>query len=184
MAWLESTALAEWVRTSLVGYPFVLTVHSVGMAIMVGLVTVINLRLVGRFERIPYASLAGLLTLAWYGLAINAISGAAILVFPSFAPSFARRRSISRSTVSSTTTLRAVCVAGLKEPAAMDPNTVNANPLAPANACTFSAYFRMGSRIDARIWSNPPIAAVIVCFLHAIRSLSKELSQTTCEILD
>ena len=78
MAWLESTALAEWVRTSLVGYPFVLTVHSVGMAIMVGLVTVIDLRLVGRFERIPYASLDGLLKLAWYGLAINALSGAAI----------------------------------------------------------------------------------------------------------
>lgn len=78
MAWLESTALAEWVRTSLVGYPFVLTVHSVGMAIMVGLVTVINLRLVGRFERIPYASLDGVLRLAWYGFAINAISGAAI----------------------------------------------------------------------------------------------------------
>ena len=78
MAWLESTALAEWVRTSLVGYPFVLTVHSVGMAIMVGLVTVINLRLVGRFERIPYASLDGLLKVAWYGLVINALSGAAI----------------------------------------------------------------------------------------------------------
>ena len=78
MAWLESTALAEWVRTSLVGYPFVLTVHSVGMAIMVGLVIVIDLRLVGRFERIPYASLHGLLRLAWYGLAINALSGAAI----------------------------------------------------------------------------------------------------------
>ena len=46
MAWLESTALADWVRTSLIGYPFVLTVHSVGMAIMVGIVTVINLRLV------------------------------------------------------------------------------------------------------------------------------------------
>ena len=78
MEWLESTALAEWVRTSLVGYPFVLTVHSIGMAVMVGLVTVINLRLVGRFRRIPYASLGGLLTVAWYGLAINAISGAAI----------------------------------------------------------------------------------------------------------
>lgn len=78
MEWLESTALAEWVRTSLIGYPFVLTVHSVGMAIMVGLITVIDLRLAGRFERVPYASLDGLLRVAWYGLAINAISGAAI----------------------------------------------------------------------------------------------------------
>lgn len=88
MEWLESTALAEWVRTSLVGYPFVLTVHSVGMAIMVGLVSVINLRLIGRFGRIPYGSLHGLLKLAWYGFAINVLTGAAI--FTSQAASYIR----------------------------------------------------------------------------------------------
>lgn len=78
MQWLESTALAEWVRTSLVGYPFVLTVHSIGMAIMVGLVWVIDIRLLGWFKRVPYTALHRLLRVAWYGLAVNALSGAAI----------------------------------------------------------------------------------------------------------
>lgn len=78
MEWLESTALAEWVRTSLVGYPFVLTVHSIGMAIMVGLVWIVDLRLLGWFRRIPYTALDNLIRVAWYGLAVNVVSGAAI----------------------------------------------------------------------------------------------------------
>lgn len=78
MEWIESTALAEWVRTSLVGYPLVLTLHSVGMAIIVGLVMVVDLRLIGRFERIPLTVLDNLLRLAWYGFAINLITGAMI----------------------------------------------------------------------------------------------------------
>jgi hypothetical protein len=78
MEWLESTALAEWVRTSLVGYPLVLTVHSIGMAIMVGLMTVVNLRLVGQFERIPLTALDNMIRIAWYGLAVNVITGASI----------------------------------------------------------------------------------------------------------
>ena len=78
MEWLESTALAEWVRTSLVGYPLVLTLHSVGMAIIVGLATVVDLRLIGRFERIPLGALDKLLRLAWYGFAVNLVTGAMI----------------------------------------------------------------------------------------------------------
>ncbi len=92
MEWLESTALAEWVRTSLVGYPLVLTIHSIGMAIMVGLVSVVDLRLLGRFERIPYTALDNLIRVAWYGLAFNVISGAALFtsqaVFYTTSPTF------------------------------------------------------------------------------------------------
>lgn len=78
MAWLEATTFAEWVRTSLIGYPLVLTLHSIGMAIMVGLIFVVNLRLLGLFRRIPYASLDRMLALAWIGFIINFLSGAAI----------------------------------------------------------------------------------------------------------
>ena len=78
MEWIESSAFAEWVRTSFVGYPMLLTLHSIGMAIMVGLMFVVSLRLVGRFQRIPYVSLEKLITIAWVGFAINLISGAAL----------------------------------------------------------------------------------------------------------
>ena len=78
MEWLEASAFADWVRTSFVGYPMLLTLHSIGMAIMVGLVFVVSLRLVGRFQRIPYASLERMLLIAWGGFVINLLSGAAI----------------------------------------------------------------------------------------------------------
>ncbi len=92
MQWLETTALAEWVLTSLVGYPLVLTLHSVGMAIIVGLVMVVDLRLIGRFERIPLTALQSLLRLAWYGFAVNLTTGVMIFtsqaVFYSTSPTF------------------------------------------------------------------------------------------------
>jgi hypothetical protein len=48
------------------------------MAIMVGLVVMLNLRLVGMFDRIPYSALSKMLGLAWIGFAINLISGLAV----------------------------------------------------------------------------------------------------------
>lgn len=75
---LEASAFAEWVRTSFVGYPALLTLHSVGMAIMVGLVFVVCLRLVGKFEKIPLSSLEKMLGVAWIGFAVNLISGLGI----------------------------------------------------------------------------------------------------------
>jgi hypothetical protein len=86
MQWLETTALAEWVLTSLVGYPLVLTLHSVGMAIIVGLVMVVDLRLIGQFERIPLTALDNLLRIAWYGFAINLTTG--LMIFTSQAVSY------------------------------------------------------------------------------------------------
>ena len=78
MEWLEATALAEWVRTSFIGYPLALTLHSVGMAVMVGLVFVVNLRLLGMFRRIPFTALDGMLSIAWIGFVINLLSGLVI----------------------------------------------------------------------------------------------------------
>jgi len=80
LQWLEASAFAEWIQTSFVGYPVVITMHSIGMAIMVGLVLVLNLRLVGMFSRIPYAALSKLLGVAWVGFVINFLSGAALFI--------------------------------------------------------------------------------------------------------
>ena len=77
-AWLEATGLAEWVRVSTVGYPAMITLHSLGLAIMVGLSTVLSLRVTGAFAAIPFKSLSGLLKVAWIGFIINTISGTAL----------------------------------------------------------------------------------------------------------
>jgi len=78
LQWLEGSGFADWIQTSFIAYPLVITMHSIGMAIMVGLMLVLNLRLVGLFSRIPYGGLSKLLGLAWIGFVINFLSGAAL----------------------------------------------------------------------------------------------------------
>ncbi len=55
LAWLESSALSIWMRDSLMAYPIMLTVHALGMALLVGTLTVIALRVlgVGRYSLVP-----------------------------------------------------------------------------------------------------------------------------------
>lgn len=72
---LENSAVATWVGESLYGYPFLLSLHAVGLAIVVGIFAMRDLRLLGLFTGISYASIDSLKKLAWTGFAINAVSG-------------------------------------------------------------------------------------------------------------
>src|SRR5262249_30925104 len=60
MAWLEATALATWTRESpsLWAYPTILTLHTVGLGIVVGANAVIDFRLLGFAPRISVPSLS------------------------------------------------------------------------------------------------------------------------------
>lgn len=73
--WLESTSLANWVGSSIWGYPIMLTIHSVGLAIVVGLVFVMSFRFLGVMKGVPVGSVNDLFPFAWFGFAINTISG-------------------------------------------------------------------------------------------------------------
>lgn len=78
LVWLEATGLAEWVRSSTYGYPSMIASHAIGMAIMVGLALALDMRLLGRFQGIPYPALHRFLGIAWVGFTINFLSGAAL----------------------------------------------------------------------------------------------------------
>ena len=75
LTWLEGTDLALWVRESDWGYPMVLSSHAVGMAIVVGVVTMIDIRVLGFARKIPISSFKSLFNLTWAGFAINFTSG-------------------------------------------------------------------------------------------------------------
>ncbi len=75
---LEASRVAEWVAASIWGYPITLTAHSVGLSVVVGVLFVLNLRLLGLLKGIPLDALRGLLTLAWAGFALNVVSGLAL----------------------------------------------------------------------------------------------------------
>jgi hypothetical protein len=76
-AWLQESALAVWTRESpsIWAYPTVLTLHTVGLGILVGANAVIDFRLLGFAPRLPIGALAPLYRFMWAGLAINAITG-------------------------------------------------------------------------------------------------------------
>jgi len=78
LVWLEATGLADWVRMSIPGYPSMIALHALGMATMVGLSLVFDLRLLGWFAGIPVQALQRLFGLAWLGFGINTLSGAAL----------------------------------------------------------------------------------------------------------
>lgn len=84
MAWLaalQATPLATWVRESesLWGYPLILTLHTVGLSLLVGGSAALDLRLLGVARAMPIAPLRGLFPIMWAGFAINATSG--VLLF-------------------------------------------------------------------------------------------------------
>jgi hypothetical protein len=85
--WLEGTKVSMWVGESLWGYPIMLGLHAVGLAIVVGIFVMRDLRLIGFFEGISYESLDSLRKLAWTGFVINATSGC--FLFTSQATTFA-----------------------------------------------------------------------------------------------
>jgi len=80
IAWIEETWLGEVVRASAYGYPLMITLHSLGLAVMVGLSVILSLRVFGFFSTIPYSSLERLLKIAWIGFIINLISGFSLYV--------------------------------------------------------------------------------------------------------
>jgi hypothetical protein len=75
LEWLQSTWVGVLVAESLWGYPLLETIHSIGMAMMIGSLGLINLRVLGYKPELPLLDIRQLLPLAWLGFTLNAISG-------------------------------------------------------------------------------------------------------------
>lgn len=82
LAWLEGTRLATWTRESpsIWAYPTVLTLHTVGLAIVVGVSAVIDLRLLGVAQRVPLPTLTPAFRLIAWGFLLNAVTGLLLLI--------------------------------------------------------------------------------------------------------
>ena len=85
--WLQTTQYSEWVSASW-GWPWALTLHAFGNAIVVGLMFIIGLRLFGFFRTIPYTSLEKLLPYVWVGVVCQFYSG--ITLWMSKPPAYIR----------------------------------------------------------------------------------------------
>src|SRR5687768_5223382 len=81
-AWIESTAFSTWLRESpsIWVFPFVLILHTVGLAFLVGANVAINARVLGAAATVPLASLDRCLAVMWLGFWVNAVSGVLLLI--------------------------------------------------------------------------------------------------------
>ena len=86
LEWLQGSWVGATVAETLWGYPLLETMHTIGMAMLIGSLGLINLRVLGYKPELPLINARQLLPLAWIGFTLNAISGS--LLFTSSAVEF------------------------------------------------------------------------------------------------
>jgi hypothetical protein len=81
LTWLESTPLAVWVHESpsVWAQPTVLTLHTMGMGVLVGASWVLDLRLLGISRNIPLSAFRWVFRAVTVGLIVNIVTG--VLLF-------------------------------------------------------------------------------------------------------
>jgi hypothetical protein len=57
-----------------------LTIHAIGLSLIVGIVFAMNLRMLGFYTTIPLTSLYDFLRVAWIGIVLNVITGLSIFM--------------------------------------------------------------------------------------------------------
>ncbi len=79
---LEESGLSQWVSQSgsLLGYPTILFLHTLGLATVAGLSATINLRVLGVAPGIPLSALARFFPAIWAAFALTAASGLTLLI--------------------------------------------------------------------------------------------------------
>lgn len=79
---IEESGISSWIRDSpsIFAYWFILSLHAIGMGLLVGASVVIDLRLLGVAKDLPLAPLKGLYRIIWLGFWIQIVSGALLLI--------------------------------------------------------------------------------------------------------
>ena len=79
---LQESDFGVWVSSAptLLAYPTILMLHTVGLAMVVGPAWVLDVRLLGYGARLPIESLRGAFRIMWIGFVINASTGIALFV--------------------------------------------------------------------------------------------------------
>jgi len=79
---IETLGLSVWIRESdsLLAFPGILILHTLGMAFFAGATVAVALVLLGAARRIRPDALVMLFPAAWAGLAVNAVSGVLLVI--------------------------------------------------------------------------------------------------------
>ena len=79
---IERSGLSTWIRESesAFAYYFVLVIHNIGLALLVGTCGVLGARLLGFVPELPFAPLRRFFAIIWIGFWLNVVSGIFLLL--------------------------------------------------------------------------------------------------------
>lgn len=149
---LESTNLARWVGESFYAYPALLACHIVGLAIVVGIFSMRDLKLLGLFPDLDIRVFSQLNKLAMTGFSINVISG--LLLFSSQASYLAT--SVPFLT-------KIICIAAAMSVAVQLRPTVLATVSGDAQYST--SKFKILAALSLAIWTGAIIAGRLIAYI-------------------
>ncbi len=55
-----------------------ISLHAIGLGVVAGLLVMVDLRILGSFDGIPFSTLRSLMKIAWAGFVVNLLSGSAL----------------------------------------------------------------------------------------------------------
>lgn len=153
-SWLENTSVALWVGGSLWGYPAMLSLHAVGLAIVVGIFAMRDLRLLGLFPAIAPQAFLELSKLGWVGFIVNAVSG--IMLFTSQAVTFAG---------SAAFLIKLGCIVAAMVLAGIIQSHLRLAVEAQSGTLVISASTRTIAAISLSLWMSAIIAGRLIAYL-------------------
>lgn len=153
-SWLENTAVALWVGGSLWGYPSLLALHAVGLAIVVGIFAMRDLRLLGLFPALPPAAFLPLSKLGWIGFIVNAVSG--ILLFTSQAVTFVGNTAFL---------LKISCIVAAMVLAGIIQSRLRVELTTAASEAAISHSTRVLAAVSLSLWAGAIVAGRLIAYL-------------------
>jgi hypothetical protein len=81
LRYIEQSSFSQWVTqsSSVLAFPTILLLHTIGMGVVVGISTGIDLRILGLAPAMPLAPLEKFFPLLWAGFWVNAVTGTILL---------------------------------------------------------------------------------------------------------
>jgi len=81
LAFVEGSELSNWIRgDSMLAFPAIITLHTIGMGFLAGGSAAIDLRILGAAPKIPLAAMARFYPLLWMAIAVNITTGILLLI--------------------------------------------------------------------------------------------------------
>jgi len=80
LTYLANSAFSQWLGLSMLGFPTLIALHSVGMGVVVGLTLVVAMRLNGIIKGMPAPVVLKLLRIAVWGFFLNLVTGVVLFI--------------------------------------------------------------------------------------------------------